>query len=56
MTKDVLVEGKALIKAGTPVIGYVSLYEPPGLFGNPEVIVITVESVKAVNAQNVRAT
>ncbi len=54
VAENVIVEGKILIKSGTPVIGKVSMVREAGHVGEPGEIAIVPQYVKAVDGQKVR--
>lgn len=51
VTKDVIVNGKMLVKAGTPADGTVSVCQKPDILGQEGTIAFTVNSTKAVDGQ-----
>ena len=54
VAENVIVEGKILIKSGTPVIGKVSMVREAKHVGEPGEIAIVPQYVKAVDGQKVR--
>jgi len=51
VSKDVTVNGKIVIKAGTPADGTVSVCQKPDILGQEGTISFTVNSTKAVDGQ-----
>ncbi len=53
VARDVIVDGKIVIKGGTPAIGTVTMVEGKGVVGKPGKIQFSVDSTKSVDDQNV---
>ncbi len=53
VAKDVIIDGKAVVKAGTPAMGTVSWVEKAGMLGKEGKIQITVDSTKSVDGQRI---
>lgn len=51
VVKDIMVDGKVVIKAGTPAEGVVSVYVKPDIIGQEGTIAFTVSSTKSVDGQ-----
>ena len=53
VARDVVIDGKVVIKAGTPATGTVSWAEKAGMIGKEGKIQITADSTKSVDGQRV---
>jgi hypothetical protein len=53
VARDVVVDGKVVIKSGTPAIATVTMAEKRGVLGKAGKIQISVESTKAIDGQKV---
>lgn len=53
VSRDVVIDGKVVIKEGTPAIGTVTLVEQHGRIGKGGTIQISLDSTKAVDGQTI---
>ncbi|MDP3786463.1 MAG: hypothetical protein Q8R05_02810 [Candidatus Omnitrophota bacterium] len=53
VAKDVIIDGKTVVKAGTPAMGTVSWAEKAGMLGKEGKIQITADSTKSVDGQRI---